>query len=120
MSKKVIVAEDHDSLREAYVGWFELNFDGVELEAVPDGEQLVERVRNGGYSVVLTDNEMGSGINGLEAIRRIREFDKTVPIYMLSGSDVKALALQLGATGYFDKVGLDLETIKTAIIQYLK
>ena len=119
MSKKVIVAEDDNDLRESYVRFLKRNFSDVEVEAVPDGEQLVERIRNGGYSVVLTDNQMLK-MGGLEAIRRIREFDKTVPIYMLSGIDVKDKALQLGATGYFDKMGLILGIVKEAIMEYLK
>lgn len=110
MAKKIIVAEDQDSIREligAYLGR-----KCLEVELCENAEQLLEKIKNTYYDLVLTDNYM-SGIKGIEAVRRIRETDKNIPIYVMSGRGVEIEALQAGATGYIQKpFGLkDLDAI---------
>lgn len=98
----MILAEDDRALREGLERFIKLRVTDVDIETVEDGKPLVARVREGGYSLVLTDNQM-TYVDGLEAIRQIREFDQQVPIYMLSGSYIKEQALEAGATGYVNK-----------------
>jgi len=106
MVKKVIVADDDPMLRELLMDFLGVAFqkEGIEVEfdEASNGKELVEKVREGDYALVLTDNEMPGG-NGLNAIREIRGYNEIVPIYMLSGSDVSEEALKAGATGYFAK-----------------
>jgi len=102
MTKKMILAEDDQDFREGLVLYIGDEIPGVEIEYVDDGKPLLERARNGGYALILTDNDMKQ-MNGLEAVRRIREFDKTTPIYLMSGRDVRKQALEAGATGYIPK-----------------
>lgn len=103
MSKRMILADDELYVRDALALMISDSFPDVEVVQVEDGESLVERVRDGGFALVLTDNQMPS-VDGLEAIRQIRKFDGEVPIYMLSSSDKEREALEAGATGYIDKV----------------
>jgi len=101
MPEKIIIAEDHAEI----IGYLERlisrRFD-VEVDTVSDGKPLVERVRNGAYSVVLTDNRMLE-LSGPQATREIREFNQDVPIIMLSASDIEKVALKIGVTHYLHK-----------------
>ena len=128
MTKKVIIAEDFAPLRNAYLFQIELMKEDkilpadLEVECVANGESLIEKVKNEKYLLILTDNDMPPGITGLEAIKKIREFDKDVPIYMISGSAFQSLksdALKYGATGFIDKGELKTR-LESLLKQYLE
>jgi CheY-like chemotaxis protein len=60
------------------------------IDEAHTAEQLVERAREAVdtgnlYSLIISDNNYRSGIDGIEAIRRIRTFDRTTPIFWHSG-----------------------------------
>jgi CheY-like chemotaxis protein len=100
---KFIVAEDNANARRAYVLNIKLNLSGATVDEALTGEELVEKVRKGKYDVIFTDNEMVPGMDGIRAIENIRTFDKSTPIYMVSGSSMEKEALKAGASGYIDK-----------------
>ncbi|MBI2142489.1 response regulator transcription factor [Candidatus Woesearchaeota archaeon] len=102
MTKKIILADDDAYVREALVPLIHHTVPGVEVVQVTNGRDLVARVRDGGFALVLTDNNMPD-VGGLEAIREIREFDSEVPVYMLSSSGIEKEALAAGATGFMVK-----------------
>ena len=123
MPKRIIIAEDNESLRESYVECFRLLKGDLEIEAVSSGEELLERMKNKRYDLVMTDNDLGNGINGFEVITRIRESNKTIPILMVSGTEgiIEKFAVQSGATGYLVKKNMSLGKIKEEIIDaYLR
>ena len=117
MTRKIIYAEDDPDIRKL-LGLVIKSVADVQFVGVGTGEELVNEVRNGGYSLVLTDNDMPPGMTGLVAIKEIRKFDKGIPIFMYSGSDVRGLALQRGATGYIDKNGT--KEVTETVQSYLK
>jgi CheY-like chemotaxis protein len=83
--KSVIIAEDNKSVRESYKLWIEGG--GITIDEVENGSALVEKVKENDYSLILTDNNMPGGINGLKAIAEIRKFNKNIPIYLLCSVD---------------------------------
>jgi len=104
--KKVIIAEDLKDRRDFLVET--ISSEGIKIDEVDNGSELVEKVKLGGYNLIITDNIMPN-MNGLEAIREIRKFDKQTPIYLLSslaGGDAKVIekqALGNGANGFIKK-----------------
>ena len=114
MAKKVIIAEDESSIRNLLGGY--LGNKGLECDLCENAEQLLEKMKNNSYNLVITDNDMGR-IKGIEAVKAIRETDKTIPIYVMSGREIEQEALQAGATGYLQKpFGLkDLDRIFSLI-----
>jgi len=100
--KRMIMADDDSHARDALADYMRSSMPHVYVEQVADGNQLVERVRNHTYDLVLTDNEMQE-LGGLAAIQGIREFNKRVPIIMLAGSSSREEAIKAGATGYVSK-----------------
>ena len=93
----------------------------VELDGASNGKELVEKVLGADYDLVFTDNVMPE-VHGLQAIQQIRAQNKSVPIYMISSSEVGEQALKLGATGYLDKkdYGAFKSAVEKAIAIHLK
>lgn len=125
MAKKIIWADDNEVFRESQIAQLKRLCRRVEIEVefdeASDGKELVEKVLGAHYDLVFTDNQM-TDVSGLKAIAQIREHNKTVPIYMVSSSEVGKLALEVGATGYIDKdnIGGSQSEIEEAVNTYLK
>lgn len=98
---KVLIAEDNDS-----------NFSLVQhilfkynLTRVKNGVEALEKLRNEKYDIILMDMKMPI-MGGLEAVRKIREFDTKVPIIALTAyafdSD-RTSAMEAGCNAFLTK-----------------
>lgn len=78
--------------------------EGLEVDAVHDGAEAVERGRSGSYDIVVLDVMMPK-VNGFDALRSLREHTRT-PVLMLTarGDDVdRIVGLEMGADDYLPK-----------------
>jgi CheY-like chemotaxis protein len=120
--KPIIIAEDDYPARKIYVSIIE-HLAETKVDDVENGRDLVEKVREGDYSLVFTDYEMPI-MSGLKAVEEIRKFNNLIPICMMSASDIVSLkpeALKKGVTHYIDKNDNSLmEAIKSVISKYKK
>lgn len=102
---RVLVAEDHTIVREGIKQLIGMAKDLQVVGEATHGEQLLETLRQVPCEVVLLDISM-PGVNGLEAIPRIRALASPPAILMLSMHDevqMAARALKIGAAGYATK-----------------
>ena len=102
MPKKVLVVDDEKLIVKGLR--FALEQDDMEVDTAYDGEEAVEKVREGSYALVLLDLLLPK-LDGLSACQQIREFSD-VPIIMLTakGEDMdKILGLEYGADDYITK-----------------
>jgi DNA-binding NarL/FixJ family response regulator len=102
---RVLVAEDHAIVREGIKQLLSLAKDLQVVGEACNGEQLLEILRQLPCDVVLLDISM-PGVNGLEAIPRIRALTNPPAILVLSMHDeaqMAARALKIGAAGYATK-----------------
>ena len=76
---RVLVAEDHTIVREGIKQLIGLAKDLQVVGEASNGEQLLETLRSVPCEVVLLDISM-PGVNGLEAIPRIRALNKMINI----------------------------------------
>jgi DNA-binding NarL/FixJ family response regulator len=101
----IVIYEDNDILRESLSSLIGLT-DGYEvLGAFPNGMQAEGQIQGYKPDVILMDIDM-PGINGIEAVKKIRTFDKQVHIIMLTVFDDNTHvfdALCAGANGYLLK-----------------
>nr|WP_218878750.1 response regulator transcription factor [Pseudomonas flavescens] len=100
-----MVAEDHTIVREGIKQLIGMARDLQVVGEASNGEQLLETLRNTPCEVVLLDISM-PGVNGLEAIPRIRALAQPPAILVLSMHDeaqMAARALKIGAAGYATK-----------------
>jgi DNA-binding NarL/FixJ family response regulator len=102
---RVLVAEDHTIVREGIKQLIGLAKDLCVVGEAANGEQLLETLRQTPCEVVLLDISM-PGVNGLEAIPRIRALSNPPAVLVLSMHDeaqMAARALKIGAAGYATK-----------------
>ncbi|MDH4569948.1 response regulator transcription factor [Pseudomonas sp. BN414] len=102
---RVLVAEDHTIVREGIKQLIGLAKDLCVAGEAGNGEQLMETLRQTPCEVVLLDISM-PGVNGLEAIPRIRALGNPPAVLVLSMHDeaqMAARALKIGAAGYATK-----------------
>jgi two-component system response regulator AtoC len=86
---------------------------GYEAEVAGSGEQALEMVERVRPDVIFADVRL-PGMNGIELLRRIREFDAAVPVIMMTayGTIEGAVeAVKLGAFDYLKKP-VDLDELK--------
>ena len=102
MAKKVLVVDDEKLIVKGIR--FSLEQDGMEVDCAYDGEEALEKAKNGTYDIILLD-VMLPKLTGFEVCQQIREFSN-VPVVMLTakGDDMdKILGLDYGADDYITK-----------------
>lgn len=102
---RVVVAEDHAIVREGLKQLIGMARDLTVVGEAANGEQLMDTLRRTPCEVVLLDLSM-PGVNGLEAIPRIRALEPAPAVLVLSMHDeaqMAARALKIGAAGYTTK-----------------
>ena len=91
---RVLVAEDHTIVREGIKQLIGLAKDLQVVGEACNGEQLLETLRHLPCDVVLLDISM-PGVNGLEAIPRIRALNNPPAILVLSMHDEAQMAARV-------------------------
>ncbi|SFL01621.1 DNA-binding response regulator, OmpR family, contains REC and winged-helix (wHTH) domain [Lachnospiraceae bacterium KH1T2] len=102
MARKVLVVDDEKNIVKGLK--FALKQDGMDVDTAYDGEEAVEKAREGNFDIILLD-VMLPKLTGFEVCQQIREFSD-VPIIMLTakGDDMdKILGLEYGADDYITK-----------------
>lgn len=114
----LIITDDHPLLRKGIrqilEGMIEINT----IDEAENGSQLIEKIRNNDYQVVLLDISM-PGRNGLEILKDIKTIKPAVAVIMLSvypEEQYAVRALKLGASGYLTKSSAPEELITA--VQY--
>jgi CheY-like chemotaxis protein len=103
---KVLYVEDHEAQRDIMVQMLELY--GYEVDVASNGEEGVEKAQEWRPDVILMDIRMPGRIDGLVAIRQLRNGSDTVdiPIIVISAwgsAKHKERALSAGADAHFTK-----------------
>ena len=82
-SGRILVVDDEPGLRAAYVRI--LSAAGFSVDACEAADGVVERLRRGErYLVIVTDLVM-PGMDGIDLLRTVRQFDAEVPVVILTG-----------------------------------
>jgi len=101
----VLVVEDEDDIRDLLT--YNLSREGYRVESVADGEDALERARQGGLDLILLDL-MLPGRDGIEVCRALKTEPATreIPIIMVTAKEEESdivLGLGLGADDYVVK-----------------
>ncbi len=102
---KVLIADDHDLVRDALVAYVEAA-GGIETQVAATLDAACEVLRSQGpFDLVLLDFNM-PGMNGLAGLQRVLGLDDPPPVALISGEasrDVAEQALEAGAAGFVPK-----------------
>ncbi len=105
MLVQILIYEDNGDLRESLGNLLQLEENYIVAGSFPDCTKVEEQVKTLKPDVILMDIDM-PGMNGIEAVRKIRTFDQTVQIIMITVFDDNNHvydALYAGANGYLLK-----------------
>jgi two-component system nitrogen regulation response regulator NtrX len=114
VSPKILVADDEKGIRAA-LGQL-LEYDGYEVRSVANAIDAMAEYEKWHPDLVFMDVKMG-GIDGLEALKRIREKDSAAIVVMISGHGTIQTAVeatQLGAYDFLEKP-LDTDRIQVTL-----
>ena len=103
----ILIVEDVELNREYEKEMLD-NFFSITCDTAENGAVAVEKVKNNTYDAVLMDMRMPV-MDGLEATRKIREFDKKIPIICMSANVYKEDKLAAEASGMNDFIEKPLE-----------
>jgi two-component system, NtrC family, response regulator HydG len=95
---RLLAVDDNRSLVEALGDVFESR--GYTVDTAFDGEQAVERVRNGAYDCILMDIRMPK-MSGVDAFKEIRKLSPNTPVILMTAYSVQDLIDEALAEGVF-------------------
>jgi DNA-binding response OmpR family regulator len=116
---RILVADDEEALRELLCE--QLAAQGYQTESACDGEEAIQKLQNGPFSLVLLDINMPKK-TGLEVLKHIREQGMKTHVIMLTGRlgySIGSESMKLGADEFITKP-FDLNYLDLAIKRILQ
>jgi len=111
-NKKILIVDDEPDMRLAIKNVLKIRgYDSIEAG---DGKKAVELVEKENPDLVLLDIRL-PGMDGVEALERIRKFNKKVPVVMITGyGHIQSAVdvMKLGAQEYLQKPFENAELIE--------
>jgi two-component system nitrogen regulation response regulator NtrX len=107
MNRRVLVVDDEPGIRAA-LGQL-LEYEGYEVRTAVNAVDGIAQVATWHPQLVFLDVKM-AGIDGLEALKRIRESDRSIPVVMISGHATIQTAVEATQLGAYDILEKPLDT----------
>ncbi|PCK07742.1 MAG: histidine kinase [Alteromonadaceae bacterium] len=118
---KVLVAEDNKVNQMLILRYIEKAGEDIEVVAVENGQEAIAELSNNAFDLVLMDVEMPV-MDGITAVKTIREKGNKTPIYMFTGHTEKSdlnECEEAGADGHLCKP-VDREALDNILHTYLQ
>jgi CheY-like chemotaxis protein len=105
---RVLIVDDHKIMREGLAGLLRFQSNIEVVGEAADGQQAMELAEKLGPDVIIMDVNLGTGMDGIEATRRILAEDPGIKVIGLSMHEDKNMANAMrdaGAVAYLTKGG---------------
>src|SRR5256885_11937032 len=107
MSRKVLIVDDEAGIRQA-LGQL-LEFEGYDVRSADNATDGITQYQSWRPHLVFMDVKM-AGLDGLEALRRLRELDPSAVVVMISGHATIQTAVEATQRGAYDILEKPLDT----------
>ena len=89
MKERILVIDDEDAVRESFA--LELGAAGFVVDTAESGEEGLRMKGEAAYDLIFLDLAMPS-MDGVKTLRKIRETDQDVPVYIFTSLDEGLMA----------------------------
>jgi two-component system nitrogen regulation response regulator NtrX len=107
MSRRILIVDDEQGIRAALTQLLE--FEGYEVRSAANATDGIAEYKRWRPQLVFMDVKM-AGIDGLDALRRLREHDPTATVVMISGHATIQTAVEATQLGAYDILEKPLDT----------
>ena len=115
--KRILIVDDEENIRFLYKE--ELEDEGFVVELAKSGEEALEKLSLFRPDLITLDIKM-PGIGGMEALRRIREVERNLPIILCSAYGDYKQDLTTWASDAYVVKSADLTELKSIIRRFLE
>jgi two-component system nitrogen regulation response regulator NtrX len=113
MSRRILVVDDEQGIRAA-LGQL-LEYEGYEVRATANGADGIAEYQKWKPDLVFLDVKMG-GMDGLEALKKLREMDPAAIVVMISGHATIRTAVEATQLGAYEILEKPLDTDRILVI----
>jgi two-component system nitrogen regulation response regulator NtrX len=113
MSRRILVIDDEQGIRAA-LGQL-LEFEGYEVHAIPNAADGITEYQKWKPHLVFLDVKM-AGMDGMEALKKIRELDPTATVVMISGHATIRTAVEATQLGAYEILEKPLDTDRILVM----
>jgi two-component system nitrogen regulation response regulator NtrX len=110
---QILIVDDESGIRESLTGILE--DEGYKAASCPSGEDCLDLLRKSSVDVILLDVWL-PGMDGLEALEKIRALDDPPEVIMISGHGTIETAVRATKLGAYDFVEKPLSLERTLIL----
>jgi len=114
--KKILLVDDEESIQLLYRD--ELEEEGYEIHSALTGEEALAKLDIVKPDLIILDINM-PGMNGIEALRRIKEINPAIPVILCSAYQEFKQDLASWASEEYIVKSADLSELKQAVKKYL-
>ncbi|MFN8572255.1 MAG: sigma-54 dependent transcriptional regulator [Gemmatimonadaceae bacterium] len=113
MSRRILVVDDEQGVRAA-LGQL-LEYEGYEVKTAANGADALSTYEKWRPQLVFLDVKM-AGIDGIEALRRIKQLDPAAQVVMISGHATIQTAVEATQLGAYDILEKPLDTDRILVL----
>ena len=121
---KIIIAEDNEGIKKLTTRKVQRSIPDATIDTVDSKAQLLDKIKAGEYDLIISDNNMGNGGEGLSAAEEFRELGNQTPFLLHTTDTITPLeAESAGVTEVIEKdsglenLGYALERYKTSSVK---
>lgn len=114
--KKILLVDDEESIHLLYRD--ELEEEGYEIHSALTGEEALEKLGILSPDLIILDINM-PGMNGIEALRRIKEINSEIPVILCSAYQEFKQDLASWASDEYIVKSSNLDELKAAVKKHL-
>jgi len=119
MTDKLLIVDDEQDVRDFAANFFRKR--KIDVLTASNGDEAVKTVISEQPKVVLLDIKM-EGMDGIEALAKIRELNKQIKVIMVTGKndeETKQKTKEMGAADYIHKP-LELDELEKVVLKLFK
>jgi len=113
VSRRILVIDDEQGIRAA-LGQL-LEFEGYEVHTIPNATDGIAEYQKWKPHLVFLDVKM-AGMDGMEALKKIRELDPTATVVMISGHATIRTAVEATQLGAYEILEKPLDTDRILVM----